>query len=202
MNGGILAGSVMTVENCVSAGTGAANILGTAIQATNSWLSPFIVSDSDFVSIDTTGMRGPRNADGSLPTVTFMHLASGSDLIDHGTNVGLPYNGAAPDLGCFESGTTSVAEERNFPRDFVLEQNFPNPFNPSTVIQFSLVRQEHVVLAVFDLLGRQVASLIDGIQHPGIHKVQFSGRGLSSGVYLYRLDVGGRSLTRTLLLLK
>jgi hypothetical protein len=59
-----------------------------------------------------------------------------------------------------------------------------------------------VVLAVFDLLGQQVASLIDGIQQPGIHKVQFSGRGLSSGVYLYRLDVGGRSLTRTLLLLK
>lgn len=72
------------------------------VQNTNSWMSPFEVTKEDFITIDTTGVRGSRKPDGSLPEMKFMHLASGSDLIDARTNVGLPYSGNASDLGTFE----------------------------------------------------------------------------------------------------
>ena len=108
MNGPIGTGSMMTLKNCISAGTGAVNLLSTAVLATNSWMPPFVVTNDDFASVDTTGMRAPRHPDGSLPDVQFMHLAAGSDLIDAGTDVGLPFNGSAPDLGCFESEVTAM----------------------------------------------------------------------------------------------
>jgi hypothetical protein len=88
--------------NCVSLGA-YGSLGGFAIQATNSWMSPFVANTEDFVIIDTSGIRAPRNPDGSLPATTFMHLAKGSNLIDGGTEVGIPYLGSKPDLGCFES---------------------------------------------------------------------------------------------------
>lgn len=72
----------------------------------NSWNLAVTVSSADFVSIDDTELTGPRQADGSLPTITFLHLVSGSDLIDKGTDVGLPFTGTAPDLGAFEFTTS------------------------------------------------------------------------------------------------
>jgi hypothetical protein len=63
----------------------------------------FTLTNNDFVSVSPTGMDGPRQIDGSLPEVSFMHLAVGSDLIDAGINVNLPFNGSAPDLGAFET---------------------------------------------------------------------------------------------------
>jgi len=71
----------------------------------NSWtVSGITVSSADFQSVGTTGMDAPRQADGSLPALPNFHLATGSDLIDKGTDVGLPFAGSAPDLGCFETG--------------------------------------------------------------------------------------------------
>jgi len=103
INLALASGKTATVTNCVSAGTGAVILLITVVQTTNSWMSPpFDVNNADFVSIDPNAAYGPRNADGSLPHIAFMHLATGSDLIDGGTDVGLPYNGSAPDLGAFE----------------------------------------------------------------------------------------------------
>jgi hypothetical protein len=68
----------------------------------NSFTLPVTVNAADFQSLDASQMTLPRNADGSLPDISFMNLNPGSDLIDAGINVGLPYNGAAPDLGAFE----------------------------------------------------------------------------------------------------
>ncbi|MGD0596999.1 MAG: right-handed parallel beta-helix repeat-containing protein [Sedimentisphaerales bacterium] len=103
-------GKTATVKNGV-AYTGGTNNLGTfVVQATNSWMSPFVVTSADFVSTDPSAAYGARKADGSLPDINFMHLAAGSDLINGGTNVGLPYHGSAPDLGYFEyGGCTSPA---------------------------------------------------------------------------------------------
>jgi hypothetical protein len=79
------------------------NSLGSfVVQTTNGWQSPFSVTSADFITIDPTQAYAPRKADGSLPDISFMHLAAGSDLIDGGTNAGLPYNGLGPDLGYFE----------------------------------------------------------------------------------------------------
>jgi hypothetical protein len=103
----LASGETLTVKNCVALGDYGS--LGSwAVQQTNSWLSPFSVSAGDFISIDSSPAYGPRNADGSLPNISYMRLATGSDLIDAGTNVGLPYYGSAPDLGAFESGGPAV----------------------------------------------------------------------------------------------
>lgn len=99
-----LNGNVGILRNNLSYG-GTAVSNGTGIDdAGNSWNLPVMVSDADFLSVSPTGMDGPRKADGSLPDVAFMHLQKGSDLIDKGQDVKLPFNDAAPDLGAFETG--------------------------------------------------------------------------------------------------
>lgn len=92
---------VLTIKNSIAIGSyGTVSI--PSVQQTNSWIPPFTVTADDFLSLDTTGVRGTRSITGSLPEMSFLHLAPGSDLIDSGTDVGLPYNGTAPDLGAFE----------------------------------------------------------------------------------------------------
>ena len=98
----LASGKTAIVTNCVSAGSGGVDLGSFVVQTTNSWMSPFVVTDADFASLDPSAAYGARNADGSLPNIAFMRLATESDLIDGGTDVGLPYNGSAPDLGAFE----------------------------------------------------------------------------------------------------
>lgn len=76
----------------------------------NSWSLPVMVSSDDFVSMDEAQATAPRQADGSLPDIGFMHLADGSDLIDSGTDVGQPFGGSAPDLGAFEHGLATTTD--------------------------------------------------------------------------------------------
>ena len=205
ISAGIKTGSVLTVKNCVALGSYGA-LASFAVQQTNSWLTPFVVSNTDFISIDTAGVRGPRKSDGSLPDVPFLHLATGSQLIDAGTDVGLPYLGAAPDLGAFEYGTPVVsAPERSqeSPREYVLYQNYPNPFNPTTLIHFDLPKQSNVSLKVYSLLGQEVATLVDGTKPAGSYTMQFSLRGaIASGMYLYRLEAGSFVAVRKMLIMK
>jgi hypothetical protein len=80
---------------------GTVNIYAEIDDLYNSW-NGFTVTDADFTSFDANGIDGPRQSDGELPEMSFLHLAAGSNLIDGGTNVGLPYSGIAPDLGAFE----------------------------------------------------------------------------------------------------
>ncbi len=76
------------------------------------------------------------------------------------------------------------------PEGYVLESNYPNPFNPSTTISFSILQAQHVSLVVFDALGREVATLVDSELGSGSHTVTFDGQNLSSGVYIYRIRAG------------
>jgi hypothetical protein len=86
---------------------------------------------------------------------------------------------------------TGVAEQPTQPHTFALSQNFPNPFNPSTLISYQLPGAGPVRLTVYDILGREVATLVDGTQQQGAHEARFDAGGLSSGVYLYRLQTNG-----------
>ena len=88
------------------------------------------------------------------------------------------------------------------PRTTELYQNYPNPFNASTVISFHMPTSENITISAYDLLGREVAVLVDGPVDAGDHQVRFDGSGLSGGVYFYRLRTEGVVLTRALLLLK
>ena len=85
---------------------------------------------------------------------------------------------------------------------FRLLPNFPNPFNPSTAITYRLSAISHVTLKVYDLLGREVGTLVSEIETPGTHEVKFDGGSLPSGIYLYTLDAGNNIETRRMVLLK
>lgn len=95
-----------------------------------------------------------------------------------------------------------VSSPTRKPDGMALEQNFPNPFNPSTTIRYRIDVQSPVVLDVFDVLGRRITTLQDGVMEPGIHEVTLDGKGMSSGVYFYKIRVGSRSETKRLLLLR
>jgi len=83
-----------------------------------------------------------------------------------------------------------------------LEQNSPNPFNPSTVISFSLPGESRVKLEVFNMLGQRVAQLVDGVRGAGRHQVVFNASNLASGIYLYRLETPGSVTTKKLMVMK
>jgi hypothetical protein len=86
--------------------------------------------------------------------------------------------------------------------DFTLFQNYPNPFNPSTTISFSLPQAGQVKISVYDMLGREVAVLVNDYLESGIHTLSFNGSGLSSGVYIYRIESGGFVKAKQMILLK
>lgn len=97
-----------------------------------------------------------------------------------------------------------VKNEEKIPTEFRLEQNYPNPFNPSTVINYKLPVQEHVLLTVYDMLGREVTTLVNDIQRPGNYTVLFNagGKHLSSGMYIYRIRTGNFSDSKKMLFIK
>jgi hypothetical protein len=98
-----------------------------------------------------------------------------------------------------ESVTTN---EKSLPTKYVLEQNFPNPFNPSTVIRYALPENASVSLVIYDILGRKVAVLVDGEVGAGYHQVTFNGSKLSSGMYFYKLTAGNFTQINKMLLVK
>ena len=101
------------------------------------------------------------------------------------------------------SGLTPVSRiKRGISEIVTLSQNYPNPFNPSTTIRYGLPSRSHVTLSIFNTLGQQVATLVEGEMEAGYHEVQFDASGLASGVYLYRLQAGDFVQTKRLLLLK
>lgn len=103
--------------------------------------------------------------------------------------------------GVSTSVVTGVGEAAS-PNRFALEQNYPNPFNPTTEIRFQVSRVSDVKLVVYDLIGRQVAILVNGAVQPGVHSVKFNGSHLASGVYFYRLSANAASLTRKMIMVR
>ncbi len=111
---------------------------------------------------------------------------------------------------------TAANEESNIPREAVLDQNYPNPFNPATKIKFHLpaildtdgqtgipnLRTQTVSLKVYDVLGREIATLVNEVKEPGMHAVEWNAAGVASGVYLYRLETAGGSAVRKLMVVR
>ena len=102
----------------------------------------------------------------------------------------------------FEDTTTDVPRETSLPLEFKLEQNYPNPFNPVTTIKFSVPQMEQVNLKVYDMLGREVAMLVNEEKAPGSYEVKFDGSNLASGTYFYRLQAGNFVQVKKMLLMK
>ncbi|MEW5798131.1 MAG: carboxypeptidase regulatory-like domain-containing protein [Bacteroidota bacterium] len=112
---------------------------------------------------------------------------------------GTPVSGTAD----FMLSPTSVTVDRTVqPTQFVLDQNYPNPFNPNTTISYSLPNAENVTLKVYDLLGKEVTTLVSGYQQSGKYTVTFNAAQLSSGVYFYRLEFGKNTFVKKMILMK
>ncbi len=108
----------------------------------------------------------------------------------------------------FSQDPSDVVDEKNIPSEFILKGNYPNPFNPSTVISYELEKQNYVQLKVYDTLGREIATLVNEEQQPGDHSITFdtaklsNGNKLTSGVYFYRIQAGKNSATGKMVLQK
>jgi hypothetical protein len=109
--------------------------------------------------------------------------------------------------GCVIDGDTfgiitAIKEDIQIPQGFYLSQNFPNPFNPHTKIQYGLDSRKFVSLKIYDLLGNEVVILVDEEKSAGINEVAFNGGRLASGVYIYRLSTEKKIISKKMVLLK
>ncbi len=101
-----------------------------------------------------------------------------------------------------QEGLATETEVSEIPKEFALRQNYPNPFNPRTRIEFSLPEPGKVRVAVYNVLGEEVAVLVDETLEAGIHAREFEAGNLSSGIYFYRLVAGGKVLTNRMAVVK
>ena len=127
-------------------------------------------------------------------------VASKSATVSYG-GTGVPQY-ATIDLN-MNLATTSVEESGSTaPEKFELSQNYPNPFNPTTGVRFQVPGASDVKLVVYDILGREVATLVNERKAAGSYEVRFDGTGLASGVYFYKLSAGAMTVTKKMMLLK
>jgi hypothetical protein len=165
--------------------------------------------DAHSVSVNPAN---PFGGAGQLTSLTNLHWVSAASSVFAGTPIpgyttdidGDTRNATKPYMGADEAGPLTAVEPEQgaAPFTFALAQNYPNPFNPATVIDYQLANDGQTALRVYDLLGREVATLVNDRQEAGRHTVRFEGAGLSSGVYFYRLTSGERTETRLMQLLK
>jgi hypothetical protein len=178
----LASGKVLIVKNCVDLGK-IAEIGSFAEQVKNSWMPPFVVTPSDFTSIDASPAYGLRKENGDLPDMDFMHLAPGSDLIDAGVDVGLPFTGSLPDLGCFETVITGITDA-GYSNEVLC---YPNPVNGKVTLQFTLGTGGRCEIKLFDISGRYVCTPADKIMQAGEQTISIDLTDLQNGLYIYRV---------------
>jgi plastocyanin len=99
-------------------------------------------------------------------------------------------------------GLTGIMDQNEQPDRFIVEQNYPNPFNPTTTISYALAQSDLVTVKVFNLLGEELATIVNGKESAGPHEIQFNAANLPSGIYFYRVQTGNAVQMRRMLLLK
>jgi hypothetical protein len=115
--------------------------------------------------------------------------------LDDNSNIGAVWVFVNPSIGI-----TPISSE--VPKSFSLSQNYPNPFNPNTVIKFQVTGYRFIKLSVYDILGKEVSTLVNEQLHPGTYEVNFDGTNLPSGVYFYNLSAGDYTETKKMILIK
>lgn len=140
----------------------------------------------------------PIEADGLGASLELTDPATDNSL---GKNWKASYGHGSP--GQLNSVRTSVAEEiRSLPKSFMLYQNYPNPFNPTTRIEFSIPVENNVEIKVYNILGMEVATLLNEHRPAGIHDVEFNASQLSSGIYFYKIRSGHYSEIKKMIMIK
>ena len=100
------------------------------------------------------------------------------------------------------AGILGIDDRDETPKEFSLSQNYPNPFNPTTTIKYAVPKTSLITLKIYDVLGREIETLVNNVQNPGIYSVQFDAAKLSSGVYFYTLQAGDFVITKKMILAK
>ena len=135
--------------------------------------------------------------------ITGLYAKPGNEILYILTKSGLhQFDTQTQDLITLKQILSSNENEPEIPNQLILHQNYPNPFNPSTAISYELSANSHVRLKVFDLLGREIAELVNTQQAAGPHEVTFDASTLSSGMYLYRIEANGTVQTKRFTLIK
>ncbi|MCE9501811.1 MAG: T9SS type A sorting domain-containing protein, partial [Leptospira sp.] len=148
-----------------------------------------------FTVFDTVGIKFPMGGVGGFGTGYFLLTATRLDTaMGNGDVVGM----------FLKTISTSVLKSKTVApiETYSLSQNYPNPFNPTTVINYTLPNSGLVSLKVYDLLGREISTLVNEVQHQGDYSATFSGHNLSSGIYFYRLRVGSFIKTNKMVLIR
>lgn len=161
----------------------------------------FVATNSAIVMSTDTGQTWEVIPTSNNVTGAIIALKTDGQYLLAGSNTGSPISAAAWRASL--SQLTGI--ERNPskpPSRFTLLQNFPNPFNPTTVIEYQLPDTRFVTLRVYDILGRRVATLVKERQNAGTHSLTFNASRLPSGIYFYRLQAGNAVLAKKLMLLK
>ena len=135
-------------------------------------------------------------------TITYREDGAELDKICISNNA-VPPSGMGEDaVNLCDTTTTGMHNSEEIPDGYVLGQNYPNPFNPVTIIKYSIPRSSHISLKVFDVLGNEIATIVNGMKQAGNYAVSFNGKSLASGVYVYQLKADGFTGTKKFVLLK
>jgi hypothetical protein len=152
---------------------------------------------SDEVDVNVEDVRCGNNLD----KISILHLKGNGTY----ARICISPDGLADHLAhgdVFILPKSGVVGEEEIPTEFALTQNFPNPFNPTTEIQYAIPSASNVKLEIFNITGEKVATLVDGFKNEGTYKVNFNAASLPSGMYLYRINAGSFVQTRKMILLK
>lgn len=206
-------GKSITIINCLSFKS-VDQIVSTSIQKTNSWNYPVVMNENEFISTDTTGAILQRDRAGNLILKNFLQLSQNSFMIDKGTDVGLPYNGKAPDIGAFESNyITSVSinsESVKLTDNFII---YPNPLVSSKngsaylTILYQLPEdnqkaERKIKIEIYSILGEKIETLTESYQSTGIYEIKYNFNNQSSGNYLVLLKVNNKIYHKKLVYIK
>ncbi len=144
----------------------------------------------------STSSKGRMSTGVNQNNMSILAFSDGRNDVNGIYAQNINYNGTfGPVTGIINSGNMN-------PDKFVLFQNYPNPFNPATSIKYQVESIRFIKLAVYDILGKEVTTLVNEKQSPGIYEVTFSGEKYSSGVYFYKLVTGDFSEVKKMLLIK
>jgi Secretion system C-terminal sorting domain len=140
-----------------------------------------------------TWLKQSNPSTSSLRSVWFTDANNGTAVGDYGTL-----------LRTTNGGITFIGKENNIlnPQEFILSQNYPNPFNPVTTINYSIPKQSNVKIKVYNILGKEILTLVNETKPQGNYSVEFNANNLSSGVYFYRLSSGQFLQVKKMLLIK
>ena len=209
--------NTMYVKNSIIAGSSKKNLDTVSSNGTfniDTWFS------NNNSRILTTAAEVMLTAPFDLNNPNFLPLSSSPALTGAGTppddgffDATADYVGAFKDVdwtfgwarfnpGSTTTGVKEVESRNSLPVNFALSQNYPNPFNPTTKINYSLTKSSQVSLKVYNILGQQVAVLINGFRNAGNYEITWDASNLPSGVYIYRIEAGDQVISKKMTLLK